>query len=123
MGKLLKLIMVVVAAVVLIFIIAGAIKGISNMGNPTNTSQHSATAMPGKKEYDKVRVGDPRTGKGGMTLKEVEQILGNSTLQTESKSGNSVIDVYTFAANAGPNSILVTFINGHAAGKTQTGLK
>lgn len=123
MGKLLKLIMVIVAAGVLIFIIVGTIRGISNIDSQTNTAQHSGSALPGKKEYDKVKVGDSKTGKGGMTLKEVEKFLGPSTLQTESKSGNSVVDVYTFAASAGPNSILVTFVNGSASGKTQTGLK
>jgi hypothetical protein len=79
--------------------------------------------MPGKSEYNKVRVGDAKTGKGGMTLKEVEKILGRSTSQTEGTSGNIKMEVYTFASIAGPNSILVTFINGHASGKSQTGLQ
>ncbi|WP_066367662.1 hypothetical protein [Neobacillus fumarioli] len=122
MGKFIKFIMVIVAAAVLIFIIIGVIRGIPNITNESKPPQQSASTMPSKEDYDKVRIGDPKTGKGGMTLKEVEQFLGNGSLQTTSKSGNSVLEVYTFAGKAGPNSILVTFVNGHASGKSQTGL-
>ncbi|NRD79551.1 hypothetical protein HPT25_19505 [Bacillus sp. BRMEA1] len=122
MGKLIKLLMLVVSACVLIFIIVGVIKGVSNIANESKIPQHSASTLPGKKEYDKVRVGEPMTGKGGMTLKEVEKLLGKSTSETVGQTGNQEMIIYTFAANAGPNSIMVTFINGHASGKSQTGL-
>lgn len=123
MGKLFKLGFLVIAVCVLIFIIAGVFRGVSNMGSEWTKPNQSTSAMPGKSEYNKVRVGDAKTGKGGMTLKEVEKILGRSTSQTEGTSGNIKMDVYTFASTAGPNSILVTFINGHASGKSQTGLQ
>jgi hypothetical protein len=122
-GKLFKLGMLVVSSVVLIFIIVGVINGVSIMGNGVSNSHQSASSLPGKAEYDKIRVGDAKTGKGGMTIAEVEKILGQPTTQTEGKSGNLEIKGYTFATNAGPNSIMVTFINGYASGKTQTGLK
>lgn len=122
MGKLIKLAMLVVSVFVLIFIVVGVINGVSNIENGA-TPKQKTSAMPGKVEYNKIRVGDSKTGKGGMTLGEVEQILGKSTSQSEGKSGNLEMDVYTFATSAGPNSILVTFINGHASGKTQTGLE
>lgn len=123
MGKLVKLVILVVSAMVLIFIVVGVIMGVSNLGNATKQPQQSASSRTGKAEYDKIRVGDAKTGKGGMTISEVEKILGKSTTQTEGKTGNLVMEVYTYASNAGPNSIMVTFIDGHASGKTQTGLE
>jgi hypothetical protein len=123
MGKYLKLGILIVSVIILIFIVIGAIIGVSNFESEQSTHQQSTASIPGKTQYDKIRVGDSKTGKGGMTLSEVEHLLGKPTTQTEGKTGNTEMDVYTFATNAGPNSVLVTFINGHASGKTQTGLK
>lgn len=123
MGKWFKLSILVISAIVLIVIIAGAFIGISNMNKENSASQQSSAVKNGKAEYDKIRVGDAKTGEGGMTIAEVEKILGTPTTQTNSKSGNVEMKVYTFPASAGPNSILVTFVNGHVAGKTQTGLE
>jgi hypothetical protein len=123
MGKLIKLIFLIIAVLVLIFIVVGVFRGVSIIGNEAKKPNQSTSVMPGKSEYDKVRVGDVKTGKGGMTLKEVESILGKSTSQTEGTSGNLKMEIYTFASTGGPNSILVTFISGHASGKSQTGLK
>jgi hypothetical protein len=123
MGKLLKLGFLIIAVLVLIFIFVGVFRGVSIIGNESNKTNQSTSVMPGKKEYNKIRVGDAKTGKGGMTLKEVEKILGRSTSQTEGTSGDLKMVIYTFSSSAGPNSILVTFINGHANGKSQTGLQ
>lgn len=123
MGKLLKLGFLLIAVCVLIFIFVGVFRGVSNIGNGSKTPNQSSSVMPGKSEYNKVRVGDPQTGKGGMNLKEVEKLLGKSTSQTEGTSGKIKMEIYTFASSAGPNSILVTFIDGHASGKSQTGLR
>lgn len=123
MGKIFKLSMVIISAVVLLGIVYVVITSISNMENNTGTQQQSSSHLPGKSEYNKIRVGDEKTGRGGMTLKEVEKILGKSTSQSEGHSGKLNMDVYTFATKAGPNSILVSFINGHVSGKTQTGLE
>lgn len=123
MGKYFKLGLLVVSGFVLVFIIVGVFNGVSNIISETKTPQSNASPKTVKVKYDKIRVGDKKTGKGGMTLAEVEQILGKSTSQTEGKSGNLDMDVYTFATSSGPNSIMITFINGHVSGKTQTGLK
>jgi hypothetical protein len=123
MGKLIKLVFLIIAVLVLIFIVVGVFRGVSILGNDAKTPNQSTSAMPGKSEYNKVRVGDVKTGKGGMTLKEVENILGKSTSQTAGTSGQIKMEIYTFASTAGPNSILVTFISGHASGKSQTGLQ
>jgi hypothetical protein len=123
MGKLLKLGFLLIAVCVLIFIFVGVFRGVSIIGNESKIPNQSSSAMPGKSEYDKVRVGDAKTGNGGMTLKEVEKLLGKSTSQTEGTSGKIKMEIYTFASSAGPNSILVTFIDGHASGKSQTGLQ
>lgn len=124
MRKYLKLGILVVSVFILIFILVGVFRGISNIGNnEINTKHQSSAVMPSKKEYEKIQVGDAKTGKGGMTIAEVEKIIGKPTTQTEGRSENAKMTVYTFAGSSGPNSILITFINGHAAGKTQTGLE
>jgi hypothetical protein len=123
MGKLLKLFFLIIATFVLIFIVVGVFRGVSNIRNESKAPHQNTSIMPGISEYNKVRVGDAKTGKGGMTLQEVEKILGKSTSQTEGTSGNLKMEVYTFASHSGPNSILVTFIKGHASGKSQTGLQ
>lgn len=122
MGKFIKLVFLIIAVCVLIFIVVGVFRGVPKISDESKTPNHSTTALPGKSEYEKVRVGDAKTGNGGMTLKEVEKILGNSTSQTEGTSGDLKMQVYTFASSSGPNSILITFINGQASGKSQTGL-
>lgn len=122
MGKLLKLMMLVISAFVLIFIIIGAVNGISNIANGSHPPKQSSSIKADKVNYNKIRVGDAKTGQGGMSVAEVEKILGQPTTQTDSNSGNAQMKVLTFATNAGPNSILITFINDHAAAKTQTGL-
>lgn len=122
MGKLIKLSFLVVFAIIMVIVVFSVIRGISHIGNITGTPKQSASAMPGKADYDKIRVGDPKTGKGGMTLAEVEKILGQPTSEQTGQSGKMVMDVYTFATSAGPNSIMVSFLNGHASGKTQSGL-
>ncbi|OIK10352.1 hypothetical protein BIV60_21635 [Bacillus sp. MUM 116] len=122
MGKLFKFVMLLVGAFVLIFIIVGVVRGIPNILNEKNAPQQQASSQPGKAEYDKIRVGNSKTGQGGMTKAEVEKIVGKPTSQTQGQSGKKVMEVYTYAASAGPNSILVTYIHGHVSGKSQTGL-
>jgi hypothetical protein len=123
MGKLIKLSFLVVFAIIMVIVVSSVIGGISHLGNNTGTPKQGASAMPGKAEYDKIQVGDPKTGKGGMTLAEVEKILGQPTSEQTGQSGKTEMDVYTFATSAGPNSIIITFLNGHASGKTQSGLE
>ncbi|MGG1400710.1 hypothetical protein ABE288_23220 [Bacillus salipaludis] len=123
MGKLFKLIMLLIGAFVLVFIIVGVVNGIPHILDEKNAPQQSEKALPGKADYDQIRVGDVKTGEGGMTKAEVEKILGKPTDQTLGQSGKLKMEVYTYAASAGPNSILVTFIHGHVSGKTQTGLE
>lgn len=113
-------------------ILLGVIIGIATGGGSSSTSSDTkpkteTTAKQNKKvdpisRYNKIKIGDALTGKGGMTIKEVKAILGNQDSKTTSTSkiGNdeTTMDVYTWINGFG-KGITITFTNGLASEKIE----
>lgn len=79
-------------------------------------SEPKAEQKPGKAEFDQV--------KSGMTILEVQKILGPGSMDAESESGGMKVQMYSWeaAGEIGAN-ITVSFTNGKSDSKAQYGLK
>lgn len=81
--------------------------------------------------FGKIRIGDPKTGEGGMTYEEVLSLMGDISPQFESEikngDGSSELEAnwwrYTRPQQYGTDLIGVKFINGKAYSKFQEGLE
>ncbi|MEN0649458.1 hypothetical protein NSQ82_10575 [Caldifermentibacillus hisashii] len=81
--------------------------------------------------FERIRIGDPKTGEGGMTYEEVLSLMGDISPQFESEikngDGSSELEAnwwrYTRPHQYGTDLIGVKFINGKAYSKFQEGLE
>ena len=79
---------------------------------------------PGQVEYDKIKIGDTLTGEGGMSIKDVKNLLGDPEVNSESQSGDYKITMMMWDAKGGLGAnISVSFTNGKASSKSQSGIK
>lgn len=116
-------------------IIVGGV--IASMGDDSSSSTNSNDAKPAstapkddkskkvtKEQFDQVKTGDTVTGEGGMTLEEVEAILGKGEKLSESQSGDLKMEFYQWNAEGefGAN-VTVDFVNGKASSKAQFGME
>jgi hypothetical protein len=113
------------------FIIVGVIVGaMADGGSETakKVADTVTTATPVKDErvnmenYNKIKIGDSMTGKGGMSLEEVTAIMGEPSDKTETQSGNIKMVIATWMDEEF-NTITVSFMNNKADSKTQTGVE
>jgi hypothetical protein len=108
-------------------IVIGVIAGLGSSGDKTQktstkavetvTKEEKADKKPGKAEFEQV--------KSGMTLAEVEKILGPAgTVDGESESNGIKYQSYSWEAKGdfGAN-ITVSFVNGKSDTKAQFGLE
>lgn len=119
------IILVILVATISMCSSSGSNKQTGNKpGTTTKPIEPAKPAEPGRAEYDKIVIGDSLTGKGGMTKNQVNAILGKPINTTESQSGNMKMEICSYSAKGslGAN-IGVTFINGLASNKTQTGIE
>ena len=93
-------------------------KDASELLTPAATQAEPATVS--KENYEAVTIGDSLTGKGGMTIDQVTAILGDPDDKSEVQSGNLKMETYIYSHF--DKMISITFSNGLASGKTQTGL-
>jgi hypothetical protein len=127
MKKFLKIIgigfgIIIVMGVVAMFTAGGETEPASSEPKTEKTDTETATKekdivkKPGKAEFEQV--------KNGMTIEEVEKILGPGSMDAESESGNVKIQMYSWQAKGdlGAN-ITVSFMNGKVDTKAQFGIK
>lgn len=80
------------------------------------TKEKKVEQKPGKAEFDQV--------KSGMTIEEVQKILGPGVMDAESESGDIKMQMFSWQAQGdlGAN-ISVSFTNGKSDSKAQSGIK
>lgn len=82
-------------------------------------------------KLDKIYIGDPETGEGGMTYKDDLDLMGGISPQFESiierEDGGSEVEAHWWRYNRrlqyGTDLIAVKFINGKAYSKYEEGLE
>ena len=72
--------------------------------------------------YNKIKVGDSMTGKGGMTIEEVTAVFGQDPSdKSETQTGDIKMVIATWMDD-NFNTITVSFMNGRVDSKSQMGL-
>jgi Domain of Unknown Function with PDB structure (DUF3862) len=109
-----------------VLFVGGIILGLMFGGEESEPTTTEPKASEAKKEepkelvtkanFEKIVQGDSLSGEGGMTLEEVEAILGKGDKQMESQSGNLKMEDYTWT-NKDFHIITVNFINGKVSFK------
>jgi hypothetical protein len=119
-----KLSLIIGGSLLLLIIVVALFSGddaVKPVGNVTNEEkavqdEPKAEQKPGKADFDQVQ--------SGMTIEQVQKILGPGTMDAESESGDIKIQMFSWQAQGelGAN-ISVSFTNGKSDSKAQYGLK
>jgi hypothetical protein len=112
---------------------ASSVKSGQPVGNTVVPASDTNAATPADKGtkitrgmYDKIKTGDSDTGKGGMTLDQVEKILGKGHQTSESDADGHKYDDYKWNNTDGTDygaNVTIHFIDGHASGKEEVFMK
>lgn len=110
------LIAFVLIAVAMVACTGAAVEQVDKEIKKTKQQQQEDTSLPGKKEYAQV--------KAGMTIKQVNQLLGEPQDTSEAEVDGFKSETITYKARGelGAN-IVVSFDNGKMSSKAQSGLK
>lgn len=126
MKKVLKWGFIIIIGIIIVNMVTGG----EEEATPTTTDKAAATETKPKEEakpadkitkenYEAIKTGDSLTGEGGMTIEEVQAMLGEPTDKTESQSGDMKLEMMSW--NNGKitkmASISITFTNGKASAK------
>jgi hypothetical protein len=90
----------------------------------TEAKEEKESGKVTREQFDQIVTGDALTGEGGMTIEEVEAILGKGEKMTESSTNDMTMEFYTWDAEGDFGAtVTVDFTNGKAASKSNFGLK